>query len=150
MYVIVEIERQKRGTCRHGYVYRWPYMHVYLGKRWVFGLVCGERVTQGSSACFTRHTAPTILAKFPAMSLLLITRQREHHGTGHIIIHNDVIHFPRTPPVFPPLRSPYACPRSPSFCFSPFSSPCCDDTLSLSSASLFPSHRVSVSSILHQ
>jgi len=42
------------------------------------------------------HNPHQSLAKCPAKSLLLITRQREPRA-GHIIIHNDVIHFPRTP-----------------------------------------------------
>lgn len=36
-------------------------------------------------ACFTRYTVPTILAKSPAKSLLLIIRQREHLGQGILL-----------------------------------------------------------------
>lgn len=81
-------------------------MHVYLGKRWVFGLVWGEscRVVVRVS----RDTQPpTILAKSPAKSLLLITRQREYHGQGILLfIMMWFISLEPLGSVFPPPRFP--------------------------------------------
>lgn len=124
MYVIVEIDRVTEETWDVPTWIRVPltvYTCILREAVGVFELVYGEsrRVVVRAS----RDTQlPTILAKSPAKSLLLITRQREHHGVGHIIIHNDVIHFPRTPRQrFPPPHFP--CALASPFSLSLISSP---------------------------
>lgn len=86
MYVIVEIDRVPEEARDVSTWIRVPLTVYACILREAVGVRAGlGRVTQGSSACFTRHTAPTILAKSPAKSLLLITRQREYHGQGILL-----------------------------------------------------------------
>lgn len=84
MYVIVEIDRvpeEARDVSTWIRVLLTVYACIL---RKAVGVRAGlGRVMQGSSACFTRP--PTILAKSPAKSLLLITRQREYHGQGILL-----------------------------------------------------------------
>jgi len=84
MYMIVEINKVPKETRD---VSTWIPLIIYACMlREAVGVRAGlRRVTQGSSACFTRHTIPTIFAKSLAKSLLLITRQREYHGQGILL-----------------------------------------------------------------
>lgn len=86
MYVIVEIDRVPEEARDVSTWIRVPLTVYACILREAVGVRAGLRkVTQGSSACFTRHKTPTILAKSPAKSLLLITRQREYHGQGILL-----------------------------------------------------------------
>lgn len=86
MYVIVEIDRVPEEARDVSTWIRVPLTVYACILREAVGVRAGlRRVTQGSSACFTRHKTPTILAKSPAKSLLLITRQREYHGQGILL-----------------------------------------------------------------
>lgn len=81
MYMIVEIDRVPEEARDVSTWIRVPLTVYACILREAVGVQAGlRRVTQGSGACFTRHTTPTILAKSPVKSLLLITRQREYHG----------------------------------------------------------------------
>lgn len=141
MYVIVEIDRvpeEARDVSTWIRVLLTVYACIL---REAVGVRTGlRRVTQGSSACFTRHKTPTILAKSPAKSLLLITRQREYHGQGILLfIMMWFISLEPLSSVFPPPRFP--CSRVPSpflvlpislfLTFLHISSLCHDDTYSL-------------------
>lgn len=152
MYVIVEIDRAPEEARDLSTWIRVPLTVYACILREAVGVRAGlRRVTQSSSACFTRHTTPTILAKSPAKSLLLITRQREYHGQGILLfIMMWFISLEPLGSVFPPPRFPcvHALPLSPSP--SHFISLPWWHLLSRFVLHLLSSRRASVSSVLYQ
>lgn len=155
MYVIVEIDRvpeEARDVSTWIRVLLTVYACIL---REAVGVRTGlRRVTQGSSACFTRHKTPTILAKSPAKSLLLITRQREYHGQGILLFimmwfislepHGSV--FP--PPVFPAFS--FFLPSPLGLSVLHISSPWHGDTYSLALSRISFRHAARLSFVLYQ